>query len=68
VEELMHWRCTMLVLKRKKGERVKVNETWVEIVEIRGGYVRLGFDGPDKVLRDNAGPPKTSKPPKELKK
>lgn len=40
----------MLVLSRKKGERVKIGES-IEIcvVEIRGDKVRLGFTAPSEI-------------------
>jgi carbon storage regulator len=40
----------MLVLSRKPGESIKVNENIiVTIVEIRGDKVRLGIDAPKEV-------------------
>lgn len=41
----------MLVLKRKKGERVVINDNIViEVTELRGGnVVGLGFDAPRHV-------------------
>ena len=37
----------MLVLSRKKGERVMIGEeVIVEVVEIRGDKIRLGFTAP----------------------
>ncbi len=40
----------MLVLARKKGESVVINEeVTVTVVEIRGGKVRLGFGAPQEV-------------------
>lgn len=40
----------MLVLSRKKNERVKIGgDLWVTVVEIRGDKVRLGFDAPPEV-------------------
>lgn len=40
----------MLVLSRKKGEKVKIGDDMeVVVVEIRGDKVRLGFDIPKKV-------------------
>ena len=38
---------TMLVLSRKKGERIRINhEIEVTVVELRNGQVKLGFVGP----------------------
>lgn len=43
----------MLVLSRVKGERVIVgNDVTVEVVEIRGNKVRLGFTAPPTVSVD----------------
>jgi carbon storage regulator len=40
----------MLVLSRKKGERVVVGQDiYVKVIEIRGDRVKLGFEGPDEV-------------------
>lgn len=40
----------MLVLSRKKGERVIIGqEVEVTVLEIRAGKVRLGFAGPPEV-------------------
>ena len=40
----------MLVLSRKKGERVVIGrEIEVIVLEIRGGRVKLGFQGPAEV-------------------
>lgn len=37
----------MLVLSRKKGERILIGENIVvQVVEIRGDKVRLGFEAP----------------------
>ena len=41
----------MLVLTRKKGDKVRLRlpdgtTVWVVLVESRGGRVRLGFDAP----------------------
>ncbi len=41
----------MLVLSRSSGSSVEVGNTTVTVLEIRGDYVRLGFVGPDLVLR-----------------
>jgi carbon storage regulator len=40
----------MLVLSRKRGERVCINDDIeVVVLEIRGDRVRLGFEAPDRV-------------------
>ena len=40
----------MLVLSRKKGERVVVGkDIFVKVIDIRGDRVKLGFEGPDEV-------------------
>lgn len=43
----------MLVLSRKKKQRVVINEganqIIVEVVEIRGDKIRLGFQAPDHI-------------------
>jgi carbon storage regulator len=40
----------MLVLSRKVGERTLVDQnTWVEVLEVRGDRVRLGFTAPPDV-------------------
>lgn len=40
----------MLVLSRKKQERIVINDDIiVTVVEIRGDIVRLGFDAPKSV-------------------
>lgn len=40
----------MLVLSRKKGERVLIGrDIYVKVVDIRGDRVKLGFEGPDEV-------------------
>lgn len=47
----------MLVLSRRKGEKIIVNETiTIEIVEIRGSTVRLGItaDKSVPIIRDDA--------------
>lgn len=37
----------MLVLSRKKGERIRINhEIEITVVELRNGQVKLGFVGP----------------------
>ncbi len=51
----------MLVLSRKKGERIRVGENvFITVIETRGDRVRLGFDAPleVKIIRceiDNQG-------------
>jgi carbon storage regulator len=41
----------MLVLTRKVGERVIIEDgIRVEVLEVRGNRVRLGFTAPDRVL------------------
>jgi carbon storage regulator CsrA len=45
----------MLYIKRKPGQRIFVNESLVITVDsIRGGTVKLGFDGPRsmRVMRE----------------
>jgi carbon storage regulator len=40
----------MLVLSRKKGEKICINDDiTLTVVEIRGDKVRLGIDAPDEV-------------------
>ncbi|NLS95226.1 MAG: carbon storage regulator [Planctomycetaceae bacterium] len=40
----------MLVLSRKKGERVLIGrDIYVKVVDVRGDRVKLGFEGPDEV-------------------
>ena len=40
----------MLVLSRKKGERVVIGQdVYVKIIEIRGDRVKLGFEGPNEI-------------------
>jgi carbon storage regulator len=40
----------MLVLSRKRGDRVVIDgEIFVTVFEIRGDKVRLGFESPDPV-------------------
>jgi len=40
----------MLVLSRKKGERVVIGpDVYVTVIEIRGDRVKLGFEGPNEV-------------------
>ncbi len=40
----------MLVLSRKKGERVLIGgNIYVKVIEIRGDRVKLGFEGPGEI-------------------
>jgi carbon storage regulator len=40
----------MLVLSRKSGEEIVVdNDITVTVIEIRGGRVKLGFEGPSEI-------------------
>ena len=40
----------MLVLSRKKGERVLIGQDiYVKVIDIRGDRVKLGFEGPNEV-------------------
>jgi carbon storage regulator len=40
----------MLVLTRKAGERIHLgDDIWIEVLEVRGGIVRLGIDAPKDV-------------------
>jgi len=40
----------MLVLSRKKGERVVIgHDIYVKVIEVRGDRVKLGFEGPNEV-------------------
>lgn len=40
----------MLVLSRKKGERVLIGQDiYVKVVDVRGDRVKLGFEGPAEV-------------------
>lgn len=45
----------MLVLTRRPNEKVWIEGVdggmWVEVIEVRGREVRLGFEGGGKVLR-----------------
>ena len=40
----------MLVLTRKIGERIKVGDAWVTLVDIHNFQVRLGIDAPKDVM------------------
>ena len=40
----------MLVLSRKKGEVVRIGDSQVVVVEIRGDKVKLGFEFPKEVV------------------
>lgn len=42
----------VLVIKRKTGQRILVGETWITVLRITGGQVRLGFEGPEQVVRE----------------
>lgn len=39
----------MLVLTRRVGERVKIGNTWMQILEVRGDKIRIGFTAPPEV-------------------
>lgn len=39
----------MLVLQRKRGQAVYVGDTRIEVVECKGGGIRLGFSAPSDV-------------------
>lgn len=39
----------MLALKRQEGERVKIGESYVQIVRIKGKSVTLGIDAPKEI-------------------
>ncbi len=40
----------MLVLSRKKGERILIGRNiYLKVIEIRGDRVKLGFEGPGDV-------------------
>lgn len=45
----------MLIIERRKGERVLLREkadgtpVWLEVMEVRGGKVRLGITAPSSV-------------------
>ena len=40
----------MLVLSRKKGQRIRIGaDCWIEVVEVRGNKVRLGIVAPKDV-------------------
>ena len=45
----------MLVLSRKKGEKIRINDNIIiEILEVNGGIVKIGFTAPQqiKIYRD----------------
>ena len=46
----------MLVLGFKQGDTVRVGEALIQVVEVRAGQIRLGFDAPRQVqiMRGNA--------------
>lgn len=52
----------MLVLSRKRGERIQIDvhgvEITLEVVDFRGHKVRLGFEAPHdvKIIREELGP------------
>jgi carbon storage regulator len=40
----------MLVLSRKRGQRIRISDTIsITVLEIQGGKVKLGLDGPPDV-------------------
>lgn len=40
----------MLVLSRKRGEKVRINDNVIiTVVEIRGDKIRLGFEAPQEI-------------------
>ena len=40
----------MLVLSRKKGQRVLIGQNiYVKVIDVHGDRVKLGFEGPDEV-------------------
>lgn len=48
----------MLVLSRKPGEQVNVGDMTIEVLEVKGKCVRLGFVAPAdiKILRNELKP------------
>lgn len=41
----------MLVLSRKPRQRIRIGaDVWVEVLEVKGGQVRLGISAPREVL------------------
>jgi carbon storage regulator len=43
--------CQMLVLMRRKGERILIgDDIWVEVIEVRNDKVRLGITAPKDVV------------------
>lgn len=52
----------MLVLQRKPGEKILVGEIEFEIVEVRGGKVRVGITAPreQQILRGELVPDRTA--------
>lgn len=57
----------MLVLTHEVGSSVTVGATTITVLSIKGKRLRLGYTGPDQVVRNDAKT-KTSKPPKQPKK
>jgi len=39
----------MLILSRKRGERIMVGEIELTVLEVRGDRVKLGFAGPREI-------------------
>lgn len=54
----------MLVLTHEVGQRVLVGNTWVTILMAKNGKVRLGYEGKDPVVRENAKAKGTDRPVK----
>jgi sRNA-binding carbon storage regulator CsrA len=44
----------MLVLSRNQGQKIVTIDLVITILEVSGSRVKLGFEGPGKVLRENA--------------
>ena len=60
----------MLVLSRKKGERILIGEDVIlEVLEVRGGRIRIGISAPDyiAIARTELLPVLSERPAKETR-